>query len=678
MANTKPHASQIRYGSGDNRVDKTLKCSVLSFSDYAAASAAAATLPDGQVVEAPDADGRLARYQAQGGVLVFKRMASNVASIMEFGARGDGIEDDTAAIQTAINTGLVCYVPETSAYFKTTSKLVPVSGGGLIGPGIIRLVGATTDSVIEATNVDSFVLDGPTLDGDNTTKTSGSHGVKATNCNGWKIGELTVINPQNWGVAFYGGQGNEIGTLIVEDAKTSSALMFLGSSNNDVGRVIARRCGGFGVQIFDGSIGNHIGSIEAIDTGLEALGINSTSHQNRIGAVSAIRCRDNGVSISGDFNQVDSVYSEGVHFHGACFYGSDNQIGAVVARNIGQNTYTAHAGVAFIPAFGGKASRNVVGVLNSVDDQGTKTTAYAAFATNNQDPNWTAGQTVAPTSWRKNGSYFYQTTLGGVCGSTPPTHTSGDATDGGVVWTYKGVVSPAVDNHIGPVSGYGWLTGKFSGMVLGSGNFFGDYGDLRRSIIFGATAGVERVAGAWASGQTVNYGAMRSNAGNVYICVSASGNCVNAPTHSSGTSTGADGISWRFEAALTANTRLLFNQDNTLVSGILNIQNIDSGNAVASILAGNGTPETKAVAATGSLYGRTDGQLGIEAYLKTVASGSNGWLPIALRRSGTTSNRPVIPSGSAFSGITYFDTTLGKPIWSNSSSGWVDATGASV
>lgn len=45
-----------------------------------------------------------------------------------------------------------------------------------------------------------------------------------------------------------------------------------------------------------------------------------------------------------------------------------------------------------------------------------------------------------------------------------------------------------------------------------------------------------------------------------------------------------------------------------------------------------------------------------------------------LRSSGTTANRPT---ERLFAGRTYFDTTLGHPIWYDGT-GWVDATGASV
>lgn len=49
-------------------------------------------------------------------------------------------------------------------------------------------------------------------------------------------------------------------------------------------------------------------------------------------------------------------------------------------------------------------------------------------------------------------------------------------------------------------------------------------------------------------------------------------------------------------------------------------------------------------------------------------------LLFALGQSGTTANRPT---QGLWTGRTYFDTTLGIPIWYDGA-GWIDATGASV
>ena len=80
MANTKPLASQVKYGSGNNTVDKTLKKAILSFPTLVEAQAAAATLPDGQVVEAPNAEGRLSRFDVQSGALVFSEFVKTELS----------------------------------------------------------------------------------------------------------------------------------------------------------------------------------------------------------------------------------------------------------------------------------------------------------------------------------------------------------------------------------------------------------------------------------------------------------------------------------------------------------------------------------------------------------------------------------------------------------------------
>lgn len=80
---------------------------LLVFDDYASASAAAATLPDGQEVEAPNSDGRLSRYAINSGILNFIRFSDPVVSISDFGGVPE-VDCASALLQTAsVTTGKI-------------------------------------------------------------------------------------------------------------------------------------------------------------------------------------------------------------------------------------------------------------------------------------------------------------------------------------------------------------------------------------------------------------------------------------------------------------------------------------------------------------------------------------------------------------------------------------------
>ena len=128
MANTKPLASQVKYGSGNNTVDKTLKKSILSFPTLVEAQAAATTLPDGQVV---DVESEQKRYRVIDGALEFvedmvrRELSASAGATMVGWIRADG-----GAVGTTLSKWLNRQTPSLFD-FMTDEQIADVRGGTL-------------------------------------------------------------------------------------------------------------------------------------------------------------------------------------------------------------------------------------------------------------------------------------------------------------------------------------------------------------------------------------------------------------------------------------------------------------------------------------------------------------------------------------------------------------------
>jgi hypothetical protein len=129
---------------------------------------------------------------------------SGLVNVLEHGAAGDGVTDDTAAIQSALNTyagKATVFVPDTGQPYMCNQLNLP-SNTDLLLYGTLKAVPGMTSSFVTLTNVSNVVIRGyGTIDGNKAAQThseAGLSGLGTINASRVRISGITLTNAFYW------------------------------------------------------------------------------------------------------------------------------------------------------------------------------------------------------------------------------------------------------------------------------------------------------------------------------------------------------------------------------------------------------------------------------------------------------------------------------------------------
>lgn len=372
--------------------------------------------------------------------------APDGVSVRSFGARGDGVSDDSAAFRQALKAGADVMVPASDKGYLLLANLVVPAGVRLFGDGagrprlIFQNVQGAAVQVLEGGSLNG--LDLSVRDGRARPST-----VVAMRANGGKLVDCAVSGGSNYNVEIRGGNCLVTGGEQTRSRGTAIALIGALATRVEVAGVRIKDNRFFGIWISEGARDNWVHDCSTTGNGLELIGVTVTSGGNRIENNHASKTGDNGISITGDHNEVSGNVCEQNAFSGIGVYGSFNHVHDNVCRDNGyyqrraKATAAQYSGITVTPSFGGLASGNLI-EGNVCEGGPGSPQQFGIRLGRSQYPIWTARG--APATRQHYVSYkgnLYKTAGGGspgAHGDRPPVHTQGVESDGKLQWEWVG------------------------------------------------------------------------------------------------------------------------------------------------------------------------------------------------------------------------------------------------
>jgi hypothetical protein len=401
--------------------------------------------------------------------------------VLNYGAVGDGVTDDSAAFDAAIAASSYVYVPYTPNGYLLRDELFPQAGTTIVFEPGAKLVFSdslnTLNHLIQIQG-DNVRLVNPTIDASGVT--SGTHDIILND----GYDGMIIESPNIIGATAVGRVG-----IWVRNAKycqikgpgtildcTSVAIELNGSDccfNTIDGLRFRGTDVGMHVLLQSGAHHNLITDLISDQGSAELVGITYLCHSNLVVGCHANNQEDNGFSVTGYNNTVVGCTAYQSDFTGFVAYGRNNLFVGCHAKNCGQNG--GGHGFKAVSAYGGIASNNSFIGCFADDDQVNRTQLTLATASNDEYTEWASGQTgiSSGVTYRSYLDNLYLAQSSGTTGATPPVHTSGTASDDNVDWLWVNSQDGGMqgrDNYF-EVRGTRWVnSGLQSSPALGIGS----------------------------------------------------------------------------------------------------------------------------------------------------------------------------------------------------------------